>query len=111
MAVFGSPGDAVEAALDANQEVAGIEVGGHRPHMRAGVHFGQPKALGGDYLGVDVNIAARVAGAASGGEVLISDAARERLEDTPLRIKRKRFFRAKGAPRDLRVYAVARAGG
>lgn len=109
MAVFQGPGDAVEAALDAHHEMGRVEVDGHRPQMRAGIHFGHPTTLGGDYLGVDVNIAARVAGAASGGEVLISEAARERLGDAPLRIKRRRFFRAKGAPSDLRVYRVARS--
>jgi adenylate cyclase len=108
MAVFDDPGDAVEAALDAHHEMERVEVAGHRPRMRAGVHFGRPKTLGGDYLGVDVNIAARVAGAASSGEVLISETARERLGDTPLRIRRRRFFRAKGAPSDLRVYRVSR---
>jgi adenylate cyclase len=110
MAVFDEPGPAVEAALDAHHEMGRIEVGGHRPQMRAGVHFGKPRSLGGDYLGVDVNIAARVAGAASGGEVLVSEAARERIDESSLRVKRRRFFRAKGAPSDLRVFAVARDG-
>lgn len=109
MAVFADSGEAVEAALDAHHEMGRVEVSGHRPRMRAGVHFGRPRTLGGDYLGVDVNIAARVAGAASGGEVLISEAARERLPGDSLRVRRRRFFRAKGAPRDLRVYAVSRA--
>jgi len=109
MAVFSEPADALEAALDAHHEMGRVEVDGHRPRMRAGIHYGRPKTLGGDYLGVDVNIAARVAGAASGGQVLISEAARERLGESPLRIKRRRFFRAKGAPSDLRVYAVERS--
>ena len=108
MAVFDEPGPAVEAALDADHEMGRIEVEGHRPRMRAGVHYGKPRSLGGDYLGVDVNIAARVAGAASGGEVLVSEAARERIDESSLRVKRRRFFRAKGAPSDLRVFAVAR---
>ena len=108
MAVFAEPADAVEAALDAHHEMERVEVEGHRPQMRAGVHFGRPKSLGGDYLGVDVNIAARVAGAATGGEILVSEAARERLTEAPLRLRRRRFFRAKGAPSDLRVYRVSR---
>ena len=107
MAVFDDPAAAVEAALDALRDVDRVDVGGHRPRMRAGIHFGRPRHLGGDYLGVDVNIAARVTAAASGGEVLISEAARERLGETDLRLRRRRWFRAKGAPKDLRVYAVA----
>ena len=32
---------------------------GYQPQLRAGIHLGRPRKLGGDYLGVDVNIAAR----------------------------------------------------
>ena len=53
--------------------LAGIEVNGHTPELRAGVHLGRPRRVGGDYLGVDVNIAARVGEAAKGGEVLVSE--------------------------------------
>ena len=42
--------------------------------MRAGIHWGSPRKLGGDYLGVDVNIAARVGDAAKADQVLVSDA-------------------------------------
>jgi adenylate cyclase len=43
---------------------------------------------------------------ASGGELLISDRALERLDPESVRVRRKRFFRAKGVPRDVTVYAV-----
>lgn len=33
----------------------------------------KPRAIGGDYLGVDVTIAARLVGKASAGEVLVSE--------------------------------------
>jgi adenylate cyclase len=110
MAVFPDPADAVEAALEGCQALSGLEIGGHRPQMRAGVHVGRPRKLGGDYFGVDVNVAARVAEAAGGGEVLVSDAARQRLDDDKLDLRRRWRFRAKGAPKDLKVYA-AQAGG
>src|SRR3954447_374606 len=61
MAVFEDPAAAIEAALAAQEALAGIEVGGHRPQMRAGVHHGCPRKVGRDYLGIDVNVAARVA--------------------------------------------------
>jgi adenylate cyclase len=106
MAVFGDPGSAIEAACRARDAVQSIEVAGHRPRVRAGVHLGRPRKLGGDYYGVDVNIAARVAAAAGPDEILVSDAARERLDDdVPLR--RRWRFSAKGAPKDLRVYSAA----
>jgi adenylate cyclase len=48
-----------------------------------------------------------VAEAANGGQVLISDAARERLEPDAFALKRLRRFKAKGAPGDLAVFAVS----
>jgi adenylate cyclase len=106
MAVFVDPAAALEAALEACRNVGGIEVTGHRPALRAGIHLGRPRQLGGDYLGVDVNIAARVAAAASGGEVLITEAAGARLAAGAFELRPKRRFKAKGAPKDLQVYAA-----
>src|SRR5690242_17817668 len=60
MSVFADADDAVRAALQTHEEVRGVEVEGHTPSLRAGVHVGRPRRVGGDYLGVDVNIAARV---------------------------------------------------
>ena len=64
MAVFDDPSEAVHAAFDAVAALETVEVGGHRPQLRAGLHVGRPRRVGGDYLGVDVNIAARVVDAA-----------------------------------------------
>jgi adenylate cyclase len=106
MAVFNDAPSAIEAASRGREALLAIEVAGHQPRMRAGVHVGRPRKLGGDYFGVDVNIAARVAAAAGADEILVSQAARERLDaDVPLR--RRWRFSAKGAPKDLRVYAAA----
>ena len=111
MAVFQHPQDAVEAALEGSRGVAKIEVAGHTPSLRAGVHYGKPRKLGDDYFGVDVNIAARVAAAAGSGEVLVSESARERLDDDgDLSLKRRWRFRAKGAPEDLKVYSAQGEG-
>ena len=109
MAVFEDPCAAVDAALDTAEAVEGIELDGHRPQQRAGVHLGRPRRLGSDYFGVDVNVAARVANAAGPGQVLVSQAARERLDDAELRLRRRWRFKAKGAPKDLEVYAAARS--
>ena len=106
MAVFDDTRSAVEAAHEARREVAGLELDGYRPKLRAGVHVGRPRKLGGDYLGVDVNVAARVAAAASGDQVLISGQGRQLLDPEAFQFKRLRGFRAKGAPKELEVYAV-----
>jgi adenylate cyclase len=107
MAVFREPASAVSAALDAGEAVAEVDLDGYRPQMRAGVHVGHPQRLGGDYLGTDVNIAARVAAAADGGEVLVSEPLCKRLKEGAFEMKKRRF-KAKGAPRDLAVYRVRR---
>jgi adenylate cyclase len=103
MAVFSDAGQAVDAAHDAQRRLAEIEVDGHSPSPRAGVHLGRPRKVGKDYLGVDVNIAARVGDAAEAGEVLISDPVRECLEQDAYRFGRARHLEAPGAPEDMTV--------
>ncbi len=106
MAVFSEPGAAARAAQEACDGVGQLDVGGYRPQLRAGLHSGRPRRIGGDYVGVDVNIAARVAEAAKGGEVLVSETARSELDEADFRMRRKRRFRGKGTPQGLEVYAV-----
>lgn len=110
MAKFLDAEAAVEAILEAQHRLADVEVAGHRPRLRAGLHTGRPERVGDDYFGVDVNIAARVADAAAGGEILVSDAALAELDDDRYAARRKVLFRAKGVPGDIKVYAVRRAG-
>ena len=109
MATFLSAEAAVEAALDAQDAIHDIDVDGYAPRMRAGVHWGRPRKLGGDYLGVDVNVAARVAAAARGEHVLVSDALLAQIDRDDWRIGRSRRLRANGAPSGLRVVSVSRA--
>ena len=108
MATFLSAQAALDAALDAQDEVGDIEIEGYQPSMRVGLHWGSPRKLGGDYLGVDVNIAARVGDAAKPGQVLVSDAMFARIDAAGLRTGRSRRLRADGAPRDLHVVRVSR---
>ncbi len=112
MAVFASAQSGVQAALAIQDGLPRVEVAGHRPRLRAGLHSGAPRRLGGDYLGTDVNIAARVGEAARADEVLISDAVLAAISEDDLAdldVKRRRGFRAKGAPRDLEVFLVRRS--
>jgi adenylate cyclase len=106
MAVFPTAAKAVQAVGEACQELGEIEVRGYRPQIRAGVHVGKPRKIGGDYLGVDVNIAARITDAATADQVLVSESARAQLGDTDFEFKRQRRFKAKGAPKDMEVYEV-----
>lgn len=106
MAVFEDPDAAVAIASASRDAVDGVIVDGHCLRLRAGVHVGRPQHLGNDFFGRDVNIAARVAAAADGGEVLISSSTREKLTAPP-RLRRRTSFTAKGVPEDLNVYTVA----
>ena len=67
MVVFESPDAAVAGTKEALDAVADIRCDGYRPQLRAGVHFGEPTRIGGDYLGVDVTVAARLCEAAGTG--------------------------------------------
>lgn len=111
MAVFEDPTDALEALIEARQRVAEIQADGYRPRLRAGLHVGRPRKLGGDYFGVDVNIAARLGEHASPDEVLVSDSALALLNADELNAKKKRRFRVKGIPSDLAAYAVTPPSG
>lgn len=108
MAVFTEPGPALEAVFDARDRVAGIEREGYRSRLRAGVHVGRPRKIGGDYLGVDVNVAARLMEHAKSEEIVVSDAALDLVDTDGLEVRRRRL-RAKGTPKELTTYAVDRA--
>ncbi|GAB2998576.1 adenylate/guanylate cyclase domain-containing protein [Amycolatopsis acidiphila] len=106
MAVFAETGAAIEAAAEACTAVSAITLDGYRPQLRTGLHTGRPRRVGRDYLGVDVNVAARVAAAAAGGEVLVSGPALAKVDSERYVVRRRRRFRAKGTPKDLDVYSV-----
>ena len=106
MAVFADPQAAVSGVLDACERVGAIDHDGYRPRLRAGIHVGRPRRLGADYLGVDVNVAARLVDVAAPGEVLASDAVLSRIDAKRVQAKRKRLFRAKGTPDGLQVFSL-----
>ncbi len=109
MATFTEPAEALEAVFEAQRRLAWVEAPGYRPRIRAGMHVGYPQRIGEDYLGVDVNIAARIAEGAKGDQVLVSADTLSRLDTAALRVRRKRFFRGKGVPPDVAIYSVGPA--
>jgi adenylate cyclase len=69
------PADAVALGLTAAHEV----IAGHGfPAVRVGMHHGPAIRREGDWFGATVNLAARVAALAAGGEVLVTGAVRDR---------------------------------
>jgi class 3 adenylate cyclase len=115
MAVFADPATAVRAVRTSLDAVRDVEVEGYTPRMRAGVHTGRPQRIGSDWLGVDVNIAARVMERAARGGLIVSGATMDRIPEADfdalgLSAKRirKQVFAPKqdGVPTDLAVYRV-----
>ncbi|MFL5757344.1 MAG: ATP-binding protein [Chloroflexota bacterium] len=118
-AVFADPGDAVAAAVDIQRAVtAETWPDGAAVRLRIGLHTGDAQVVGDDYVGIDVNRAARIMDAANGRQIVISGETRDALRgdvdgadliDTgPHRLRdlagRARLFEvvARGVPRDSR---------
>lgn len=108
MAVFRDAAGACDAAFGARERVAAVSVAGHRPRLRTGIHLGRPRKVGRDYLGIDVNVAARLAEAARPEEILVSDRTLRAL-DPEVVVSQRREFRARGAPADMMAHAVSPA--
>jgi adenylate cyclase len=115
MAAFADPSTAVSAAIVAREAVREIDVDGYQPRMRVGIHTGRPQRIGSDWLGIDVNIAARVMERATRGELVVSQATLDRISEdefTSLGVVakrlRKQVFNAKqdGVPADLVMYRL-----
>jgi class 3 adenylate cyclase len=90
-------------------------VEGYTPRMRVGIHTGRPQRIGSDWLGIDVNVAARVMESAGKGGLLISGATAERLsperlDELGVTVKRahRRVFsqRPSGVPADITMYRL-----
>jgi adenylate cyclase len=111
MAAFPHPQPALDALVEARERLAAVEPpDGWRPRLRAGLHTGRPRRLGGDFLGVDVNIAARLVERAGPDEILASAPAIAGLDPDRARWRRKKSFallRSKGVPSELEVFAVS----
>jgi predicted ATPase/class 3 adenylate cyclase len=81
-AAFGAPVDAIQAAADAQRAIAAEPWPPEASiRVRMGVHLGEGRLRQGlapgapeDYVGIDVNYAARIAAAGNGGQIVVSDA-------------------------------------
>jgi adenylate cyclase len=105
MAVFEDCPGAFEAAKDAI--TAGRDVGadGYEPRLRAGLHFGAPQPIAGDFIGVDVNVAARLCEAAAADEILVSEAILEGLDGDRPKLRSRSARELDGVPPELGLYS------
>ena len=81
-AAFARAGDAIACAVEAQRALAAHEwPENEQVRVRMGVHSGEPRATGERYVGFGVHRAARVGAVGHGGQILLSNATRELLED------------------------------
>jgi class 3 adenylate cyclase len=115
MVVFSDPLVAVGAVLVAQRAVQSVDVDGYKPRMRVGIHTGRPQRLAADWLGVDVNVAARIMERATRGGVMVSGATLDQLAQTDLaglgvvaKRAQRPVFAAKtpGLPPELAIYRL-----
>lgn len=103
------PGAAVRLALRITHE---LMLGHGAPAVRVGLHHGSAVERDGDYFGAAVNLAARVAAEANGGEVLLTGATAAlapELDGVLYEPRGRRELRNVRDPVDL--FAAVRAGG
>jgi class 3 adenylate cyclase len=115
MAVFRQPLVAVRAVLAADEAMKSVDVDGYTPTMRVGIHTGRPQRLASDWLGIDVNIAARVMERATKGGIMVSGVTLDLISQSDLdelgvvaKRARKPPFAHKpaGVPADLAIYRL-----
>jgi YVTN family beta-propeller protein len=111
---FASARDAVLAAADAQQALRSHPwPGGGAVKVRMAVHTGQATPTEGRYTGIAVHRAARICAAGHGGQVLVSQAAHELLdeeEDVTFGLRPLGIVALKDLDRPVRLYQLTGNG-
>jgi class 3 adenylate cyclase len=106
MIAFSSARRALRCALDIQHAIAKeteLDV-----RVRAGLHAGEAVRDGDDFYGATVNMAARVAGAAEGGEILVSSLVKALVESSgEFSFEPPREAELKGIPGTQQLHPVA----
>lgn len=101
MTAFPTARNAVDAAIAIERSTEDDEI-----RLRIGIHTGEAISVGGDYAGLAVAKAARIASAAAGGEILVSSATRELLDRFDYTFDTERAAELKGLDGTHRLYPV-----
>ena len=103
---FASAKDAVAAAAAGQRALAEHDwPGGNEVRVRIGLHTGEPHAVDGRYVGLDVHHAARVMAVGHGGQVLVSEATKALL-DSHTRLRDLGAHRLKDLSRPQQLYQL-----
>ena len=74
--------------------------------VRAGLHTGECEMVGNDLAGIAVHLGARVAAAASPGEVLVSSTVKDLVAGSGLEFSDRGRHSLKGVPGEWQLYAA-----
>lgn len=81
------------------------------PPVRVGMSTGEAIGRDGDWFGSTVNLAARIAGVAGGGEVLLGEATRKSADGMEgVKLQRHGEVRLRNMPQSTMLYRVVRIG-
>ena len=106
MAVFPDASAALEATQHALVAGNTVREDGYKAKLRAGLHFGTPRPIGSDYIGIDVNIAARLCEAARGNEILVSGPLCDQLDGDAAEPEPRPRTQLRGVPKRLETFSV-----
>ena len=110
-AVFASARDAIGAAVGAQLALGAEPWGVPGPlRVRMGLHSGPAEVRDGDYYGTVVNRAARLMSVAHGGQVVVSLATEELVQDDDVELVDLGEHALRGLARPERVFQVAHPG-
>ena len=98
-ASFDGPARAISCARAVADRVSSLGLS-----VRAGIHTGECERVGGKLTGLAVNVGARVAAAAGGGEVLVSSTVKDLVAGSGFEDRGEHEL--KGVPDRWRIYAV-----
>src|SRR5436190_969615 len=95
-----------EAVAFARQALDAVRADSDIPPLHIGIHAGPAIYLAGDYIGSTVNVASRVTGTSSAGEILLTAAVASALTDATTEPVGVRMLR--GAAQPVRLFRVVR---
>jgi class 3 adenylate cyclase len=106
MIAFSSATNAIHCAQDIRDRAA-AGWHGHRINVRAGIHTGDAIRDLDDFFGHAVNVAARVAAIADGGEIVVTRVVRELVRGGPFTFDHLRSTPLKGIDDPVEIATVA----